>query len=156
MNDEKRHFEKDLGEVMRPEFSQDLKALFGPDSNVPGRVDRAVAGAARNHLTRPARKLWWLKWTVPATAAAAIALVCVLWNGQKPASYPVAEMSTAVSPGDIDHNGKVDILDAFKLARHVESAPSMDQTWDINGDGAVDHLDVDAVAFAAVRLDKGV
>jgi len=156
MNENNRHFDEDLGESVRPELSRELKALFSPSSGVPGRVDRAVAGAARNHLARPTRKLWWLKWTVPATAAAAIALACVFWPGQNPKPRPVAEMAAAALPGDIDHNGKVDILDAFKLARHVESAPPMDRAWDINGDGAVDRLDVDAVAFAAVRLDKGV
>lgn len=156
MNEENRHFDQDLGEDVRPEFSRELKALFGPSSGVPGRVDRAVAGAARNHLARPTRKLWWLKWTVPATAAAAIALACVLWPGQNPKPRPVADMAVVALPGDIDRNGKVDILDAFKLARHVESVTPMDQKLDINGDGAVDKLDVDAVAFAAVRLDKGV
>jgi hypothetical protein len=50
----------------------------------------------------------------------------------------------------------VDILDAFKLARQIESAGPTEKNWDINGDGLVDRHDVDMVAFAAVRLDKGV
>lgn len=156
MNDEHKHPQNDLGKKVKPEFSRDLKALFSPNSSVPGRVDRAIAEAARTHLTRPARKLWWLKWTVPATAAAVIALACVLWTGQGPAPHPMADIVASAPATDIDRNGKVDILDALKLARHVESAPSADRAWDINGDGAVDNLDVDAVAFAAVRLDKGV
>jgi len=50
----------------------------------------------------------------------------------------------------------VDILDAFKLARHVESAGAVEAKWDFNADGLVNRKDVDAVASAAVRLDKGV
>ena len=57
---------------------------------------------------------------------------------------------------DIDGNGRVDILDAFKLARDIESAEKAEMKWDINGDGFVNRSDVDFVAFAAVRLDKGV
>jgi len=57
---------------------------------------------------------------------------------------------------DIDENGRVDILDAFKLARHIESAEVREAKWDINGDGQVNRDDVDVIAFAAVRLDKGV
>jgi hypothetical protein len=57
---------------------------------------------------------------------------------------------------DIDRNGRVDILDAFKLAKHIESAGSTETKWDINGDGLIDRSDVDVVALAAVRLDKGV
>jgi hypothetical protein len=50
----------------------------------------------------------------------------------------------------------VDILDAFKLARYVESAERTEKKWDINGDGLVNSNDVDLVASAAVRLDKGI
>jgi hypothetical protein len=64
---------------------------------------------------------------------------------------------------DIDRNGRVDILDAFKLARQIESAGRTEanlslreQGWDMNGDGLVNRNDVDLVASAAVRLDKGV
>jgi hypothetical protein len=56
----------------------------------------------------------------------------------------------------IDPNGRVDILDAFKLARHIETAGRTETEWDINGDGLIDRSDVDIVAHAAVRLDKGV
>jgi hypothetical protein len=45
----------------------------------------------------------------------------------------------------------VDILDAFKLARHIESADA-DKKWDINEDGVVNGKDVDLVASAAVSL----
>ncbi len=50
----------------------------------------------------------------------------------------------------------MDILDAFKLARQIESADSAEIKLDVNGDGKVNRDDVDLVASAAVRLDKGV
>jgi hypothetical protein len=57
---------------------------------------------------------------------------------------------------DIDRNGTVNILDAFTLARHIASKRPDEARWDMNGDGLVDRRDVDTVAFAAVRLRKGV
>jgi len=64
---------------------------------------------------------------------------------------------------DVDGNGRVDILDAFQLARRIETRGPADPTrsgaadtqWDLNGDGRVDKDDVSLVASAAVRLDKG-
>jgi hypothetical protein len=50
---------------------------------------------------------------------------------------------------------RVDILDAFLLARRIESGGPLDAGWDINGDGRIDGDDVDAIAFAAVRLGPG-
>jgi hypothetical protein len=57
---------------------------------------------------------------------------------------------------DIDHSGRVDILDAFKLARQIKAGLQPSEKWDMNGDGLVNRKDVDLVAFAAVRLDQGV
>lgn len=50
----------------------------------------------------------------------------------------------------------MDILDAFRLAKGIESRGPTTAEWDVNGDGRIDRDDVDDVAFAAVRLDKGV
>ena len=56
---------------------------------------------------------------------------------------------------DLDHSGRVDILDAFALARRLASPGQIDLQWDMNGDGVVDERDVDVVARAAVRLPTG-
>ncbi len=50
----------------------------------------------------------------------------------------------------------VDILDAFTLAKHIESKQPTEAMWDFNSDGLIDRRDVDTVALAAVRLNKGV
>ena len=53
----------------------------------------------------------------------------------------------------MDRNGRVDILDAFRLARSIEARGEADPQWDLNSDGRVDKDDVDLVASAAVRLN---
>ena len=56
--------------------------------------------------------------------------------------------------GDLDQSGRVDILDAFALARQLDS-DVVPTHGDFNGDGIVDRADVDAIAMAAVRLPDG-
>ena len=62
-------------------------------------------------------------------------------------------IAQAADRHDLDGNGRVNILDAFVLARHVESAAVPRGQWDLNGDGLVDRNDVDLVAMAAVALN---
>jgi hypothetical protein len=97
------------------------------------------------------------------SAAAAVILVGVsLWwlqAGSGTQTAPEAQpqaLAIAQEQADIDRNGKVDILDAFTLARHLEADRPTDAMWDFNGDGLIDRRDVDMVALAAVRLNKGV
>ena len=66
-----------------------------------------------------------------------------------PAQQPLAAYE------DFDGNGRVDILDAFALARLVETSAAVADDWDLTGDGAVDGQDVDVIAFAAVSLGRG-
>jgi hypothetical protein len=53
-------------------------------------------------------------------------------------------------PDDIDGNRRVDIVDALRLSHQINAGGN---GRDVNGDGAVDQRDVDAIAMAAVRLD---
>ena len=55
----------------------------------------------------------------------------------------------------IDGSGRVDILDAWALARRLRAPANGGAGMDVNGDGRVDRGDVDAVAMVAVRLDRG-
>jgi len=91
-----------------------------------------------------------------AAAAAVIIFAFSLNLTQKPGPTTSQSLLGEARAVDIDRNGRVDILDAFKLARYVESAERTDKKWDINGDGLVNSNDVDLVASAAVRLDKGI
>jgi hypothetical protein len=66
------------------------------------------------------------------------------------------DLKNLAAQADIDQNGRLNILDAFKLARNIEAGLHLERTWDINGDGLVNREDVDKVAFAAVSLDRGI
>ena len=162
MTDAKRHFDREPAPGVSPRFAEDLGELFASQEAIPDSVDRAIAEAARRHLRRSPRKLWWIRWSVPATAAAAILVGISLWwfpGGAGPRmAHEMAPQVASETPSqaDIDRNGKVDILDAFVLARHIEAKRPVEQTWDLNGDGLVDRRDVDAAAQAAVRLGEGV
>lgn len=165
MADEKQHVDEELGFGVSPRFSEDLGELFTPARDVPTNIDRAVVEAARTRLVRRQPRLRWVRWTVPTAAAAAVivgAYVLFVTGGtadrqcQNSKFPPKAGVLVSTVQADIDRNGRVDILDAFKLARHIESGHAADSTWDTNGDGLVNREDVDRVAFAAVRLDKGM
>ena len=56
---------------------------------------------------------------------------------------------------DVNHDGRVDILDAFALARQLKAGAARATRFDINGDGVVDERDVASIAARAVRLEKG-
>jgi hypothetical protein len=118
---------------------------------------------ARRQLTRARRPIVRLRWVAGAAAAAAVIVVAtILFDPQSTimsSRTPIRDRSPQSSrPGlaegraDIDGSGRVDILDAFRLARHLESGGPAAAEWDLTGDGRVDREDVDAAAFAAVRL----
>jgi len=162
------HFDEDLDLRGSPKLSAGLSALFEPQHPVPPEVDRAVLDRAHNHFVhrksaKGGRRFRWAAvWKVAAAAAVVIfAFSLDLTKKSGPATDRSVPAGTQAA--DIDLNGRVDILDAFKLARQIESAGPAgeslslrEQGWDINGDGLVNRDDVDMVAFAAVRLDKGV
>ena len=144
-------------------FSEDLKGLFAAREAIGGEIDRAVMDAAARRFAGRSRR-FVLKWVGSVAAVAAVLVfVAVLTQsrvGREPElsvmrAYSVADMSGGVE-GDIDMDGQVNILDAFKLARNVEAGAEADLRWDINGDGMVDRRDVDSVAYAAVRLNREV
>ena len=51
---------------------------------------------------------------------------------------------------DLDLNGRVDILDAFAMARQFRDGDT--EARDFNHDGRFDELDIDLVAREAVKL----
>lgn len=141
-------------------LSADLNALFEPQIGVPPEVDHAVMDRANKHLAplqsgkvKRLRIHWG--WRI-AAAAAVIILAFSLDLTKQPDPATDSFSISKAQAVDIDRNGRVDILDAFKLARHIETADRTETEWDFNGDGLIDRSDVDMVALAAVRLHKGV
>ena len=160
MTKRKEHFGEDSDFRITSKLSVDLNALFEPQVGIPPEVDRAVMDRAHKHFAplqsgkgRRLRVHW--AWRIAAAAAVIIfAFSLDLTNQTGPTTDSFSLSKTQAV--DIDRNGRVDILDAFKLARHIETADRTETEWDVNGDGLIDRSDVDVVATAAVRLDKGV
>ena len=75
------------------------------------------------------------------------------FHGKQTGVTPLAQLAL-VPREDFDHNGQVDILDAFALARQMRDSEE-EEEWDINGDGLVNQKDVDVIALAAVSLERG-
>jgi hypothetical protein len=168
MSDDTKHFDEELDLRVSQKFSEDLNILFKPQFSIPPEFDRTITDMAHQQFAPKHWSRCILRhiniWRI-AAAAAVIIFAFSLNLTQE--SGPTTSQSLLVEARavDIDRNGRVDILDAFKLARHVESADHTEKKWDINGDGLVNSNDVDLVASAAVRLpaqktrlqvDKGV
>lgn len=155
----------DTGEEVPDAVKAALRKRFGPVPNVPSNIDQSILADARRHFEqhgpaalRPARwrrvSAW--QWTaIGSTVAAA----CVLFFAMKPqrpqqetslASKSIAQSADAELTSDVDLNGRVDILDAFAMAREMRSGRGLFR--DLNRDGLFDQLDVDLVAQEAVKL----
>jgi len=136
--------ERDEAELLAPQrLTDDLSALYRVDLAVPTEIDDAVRAMSRRHFAARTRVRYVGRW-LAAAAVAAVVLV-VFW----------AATMRGRPREDIDGSGRVDILDAFALARAIDQKTPTKRQWDVNADGAVNRADVDAIALAAVRLDKG-
>jgi hypothetical protein len=93
---------------------------------------------------------------VAAVAAAAVAFTVIFPRLNKPGSS--GSMSPPRLPAlaaDINGDGRVDILDAYVVARTLADRSrktSLPAAWDLNHDGVVDQKDVDWIAKAAVQV----
>lgn len=159
-----------------PEVVAELRARTLPDVAISEDVDQAVLADARQILSaRPSKRLSrWRQWTLGlvSVGSLAAALLIFVWpqmdspeavdrNEMSVASGDAPEaasadsaplMTAAFRKEDIDHDGRVDILDAFALARQLEDPQSSPTNGDQNGDGVFDEDDVSYVALTAVML----
>ncbi len=150
-------FDDNLNSRVSDDFKTDLGNLFKPRHTVPPEIDRAILDKASGKIFGRQRRHRIIRriGTVAATAAV-ILLAFSLDLSKKPKTQAPSTYLAQTISFDIDQSGRVDILDAFKLARHIESTANVDANFDMNGDGLVNRGDVDFIALAAVRLDKGV
>lgn len=120
---------------------------------VPPAVDSFILNAARRHLAQPERRKFqffrpWIAW--PALATACLAIVgLVVFTTRRPSSLQTFARE------DINQDGRVDILDAFQLARALQSETKPAAASDVNQDGVVDWRDTEFIAGRAVKLGKG-
>lgn len=156
MNEQSEHH-KDEQTLRAPlKIESAFRELRGEQIFVPPRVDCAVLEAARRHLSgreeRPA--FWFRRWLFWPGIATACALLGWLTH------HAVRPFAPSTAPGafaleDINRDGRVDILDAFALARQVRLGSEHEVTLDFNGDGVVDERDAEWLAARAVVLEKG-
>jgi hypothetical protein len=90
---------------------------------------------------------------VAGAAAAILLLAAIPQFFRRPALGPSRD--SAYARGDLNHDGRVDILDAFALARQLKQGGTRNLQLDINGDDVVDERDVAALAARAVKLERG-
>lgn len=168
--------DKELQLEAPPKLVAALKQLPRESVFVPPTVDEALMKAARQHLGQPDKKRakWFrlIPWTAATAGFAAAVLLAfphakdflgfgqsknAVRRGWKDAGGPgLASQSEgpAFAREDVNRDGAVDILDAFLIARKLQVAPSFDRKLDVNGDGVIDHRDIDAIAARAVSLEK--
>lgn len=137
-----------------PGLTSGLRALYRPEAKIPPEVDESVLRAARKSA-RPGVRVRVAGPVLGAAAAAAVlAVVWGVWHAW-PARTGGGLAADGGLPDDFNGDGIVDILDAFALARAVESGAGLTPEWDRTGDGAVTGEDADAIARVAVRIKGG-
>jgi len=158
-----------------------MDEAFEQHEEIPAGVSRRIRAAHRAEAPMPdpapAAELWAAgrrrrqmrrmeaMAAVGGPLAAAAAVAMVVWAGPWQASptrsrAPSAALSAAdpaTRPagdpaGDMDGSGRIDMLDALRLALAVERGGPGRR--DVNGDGRVDERDVEALAALAVSLDQ--
>ncbi|MFN3165685.1 MAG: dockerin type I domain-containing protein [Phycisphaeraceae bacterium] len=152
-----------------PAIVDALRELDGPAVMPDAGRDADVLSGARRHLAQAGRKrrnlrLFFAGSAGGALAAAAmIGIIVFLGNpfGETERDLEVAYSESVPATtfhgeaGDVDQNGRVDILDAYALARRLERGRSSSEPMDLDGDGKVDQRDIDWIAHRAVMLNHG-
>jgi hypothetical protein len=154
MTENKKQFDENFDLKVSDRLKSDLGSLFKAEHSVPPEIDRAILDKASKRFVRPKKRIRVFRWAGSVAAAAAIIIVAFVFFFQSDYITPMSTMS--MEGADIDRSGRVDILDAFKLAKQIQSVNNPDKKWDINGDGLVNRGDVDFIASAAVKINKGV
>ncbi len=146
MRPEPRHDSPELP----PGLTHDLQGAYARTVRVPADREASILAMPPGRSHRP---IAW-RWGAVAAAAAMVAIVGWVYLPQVRSTTAPARM--VALRGDVDHSGRVDILDAFVVARAMENAAPLaadtPEASDLTGDGRIDRADVDALAALAVSL----
>jgi hypothetical protein len=152
-------------EELPESLSGELRAMYGANRvAVPHEVDAAVLAEARAGFAR--RRRFQLARRLAGTLAGAAAVAAVVFIALRPGTnqpQPAMQAShqlgvVPTTPEDVDRSGRVDILDAFVVAKLVEVGGDLGDLdlaadSDVNDDGKIDRGDVDHIASVAVAVD---
>lgn len=162
------------------EVVAEIRKRSAQSLSIPQTVDQAIltdAGEVLQRITKPkrqhtGRKQWLVGLlTVGSLAATLLIAMVTQWNHAGPVpsqefartapartdampSFDTAtsDLTAATAAADVDEDGRIDILDAFALARRIRTTKTELINGDQNGDGVVDGADVDLIAMTAVTL----
>lgn len=164
-------------DTLPPAIIDALRELDGPAVLPDAQRDAAVLSGARQHLVKPNRKRRNLRLFIGGSAGGALAAAAMLAitfylgdpTGQEEADMDMALQDaiptitldqdntsppTTANASDLDDNGRIDILDAYALARKIEQGAE-NASLDLDGNGSVDQRDIDFLANQVVALNHG-
>lgn len=129
-----------------PSLREKLKAAHEAPPVPVDLSARLLASAKASYAIRLRRRRI-VRWsTLIGSAAAIIVLSLLLLLPNHSSNQHLAQI------GDVNHDGRVDILDAYVVAKAISGGGKLDPAWDVNHDGVVDQKDVDWIAAAAVNV----
>jgi hypothetical protein len=138
-----------------PRPLQDGLHALHPTRPVPPELDERILFLARDAFARRLRTRMFFRRTaaVGGAVAAAIALFFGVQAMRPTTPSQVVVNSAEHVIGDVNGDGRVDIVDALALARRVEAGDAAPRKWeDLDHDGKVTRADVEQVAQLAVKL----
>jgi hypothetical protein len=138
-----------------PRLKAGLSELFAAAPAMGREVDDRILGAIRNQAAARHRMRWVIRYAIGSLAAAAAVLVIAIKTSHRDQPDVPAPAAAVANAQDVNKDGKLDILDAYLMARKVEKKESLGSELDFNHDGVIDGKDVDVVAFGAVKLKGG-
>lgn len=132
------------GQREHPQLSADLTAL-STRHRVPAELDQRVL-ADLQHVARPVA--WGRRFAVAAMVVVAMGSIALFMMPQLSARG----RSTPRVAWDVTSDGRVDVLDAFVLAKTIEQG-GFDDFSDFNADGQLDAGDLLVLTAHIVRVD---
>jgi len=138
-----------------PALKSGLTDLFGSTPAISRSLDNQILQAAHQQSIRRNRMRWTIRYAIGSVAAAAAVVLIAIKTTHREQPMVSNPSAAVASAQDVNRDGKLDILDAFLVARKVAANESLTKEWDFNHDGTVDTKDVDVVAFGAVKLKGG-
>jgi hypothetical protein len=159
----------DEGEAVPGALREGLRRAYHPRSPIdaPSSMDDRMGMLARQRLAGRVASVsgrmhglssarWRRPLRIGALSALAATVVLGVFVGPRfmtPAPRPSTLVGAALH-GDIDGDGRVDIVDALVLSNGLKSGDAPPAAWDVDNDGAVSDADARAIRAMVVTLAR--